>query len=106
MSRGPSLRDWLDARRPVVPTGFRPYVTLREPDRTPASADELVELLAAEAEVALGRARRRDAADREGAFDLLAADAWTTWAAEAALETADPVATLTDLARRLSDPAR
>lgn len=106
MSPSPTIRDWLDARRPVVPAGFRPYVAPADPDRRPGSPEDLVDQLAAEAAAALGRARGRDAADRAGAFDLLAADAWATWAAEAALETDDPVATLTDLARRLSDPGR
>ena len=101
-----SLADWLAARTPKVPEPFREYVTFVDPDRTPVSPEDRVAALTSEARAALGRARARDAADRAGAFDLLAADAWATWAAEAALETEDPVAALTDLARRLSDPDR
>jgi hypothetical protein len=101
-----SLTDWLAARAPNVPDAFREHVTPVEPDAEPASPEHRVAALTAEARAALGRARDRDPADRAGAFDLLAADAWATWAADAALETEDPVAALTELARRLSDPAR
>lgn len=101
-----TLGAWLDARTPAVPVAFQPWVRPSDPDQEVSSPDERVSALTDEALAALGRARRRDPTDREGAFDLLAADAWATWAAEAALDTTDPVAALTDLARRLSDPAR
>ncbi len=101
-----TLGAWLDGRTPAVPVAFRPYVRLTDPDRDVPSARARVDALTEEARSALARARRRDPADRDGAFELLAADAWATWAAEAALDTADPVAALTDLARRLSDPLR
>lgn len=101
-----TLSDWLDGRTPVVPVAFRPWVRLRDPDREADSPEERLAALTEEARGSLSDARRRDPADREGAFDLLAADAWATWAAEAALDTSDPVASLTQLARRLSDPIR
>jgi len=100
-----TLRAWLDGRTPVVPVAFRPYVRLTDPDREADLPGDRVDALTEEARSALADARRRDPSDRDGAFDLLAADAWATWAAEAALDTPDPVAALTDLARRLSDPS-
>jgi len=105
MSEAVTLREWVESRTPPVPRGFRPWVKLDDPERPAGTADERVDGLVEESRAALARARRRDATDRAGAFDLLAADAWATWAAEAALDTDDPVARLTELARRLSDPA-
>jgi len=101
-----TLATWLAGRSPRVPDAFQSHVAPQEPDRVPATAAERVDLLASEAQDALGRAGDRDVADRAGAFDLLAADAWATWAAEATLEADDPVAALTDLARRFADPVR
>ena len=106
MSAGRTLAAWLAPRVERVPEAFRGYVTLSDRDDGGASAAERVERLTEEARTALGRARGRDPSDRAGAFDLLAADAWATWAADAALETDDPVATLVELTRRLADPAR
>ncbi len=104
-----TLDAWLEARAARVPEAFRSWVERSEssPDASASlTAPERVASLTAEARAALGRSRDRDPGDRAGAFDLLAADAWATWASEAALETDDPVAALTELARRLSDPAR
>ena len=101
-----TLLSWIEARRPVVPEAFRRYVEPDDPARPGDTPEQRVDGLAAEAQSALERARARDTADREGAFDLLAADAWATWAAEAALDADDPVDALTRLARRLSDPTR
>ena len=105
-SDGTTLSAWIARRRPPVPTDFRPHVRLDDPDREAATADARVDGLVAETRSALSRASSRDASDRAGAFDLLAADAWATYAAEAALDTHDPVATLTELARRLSAATR
>lgn len=101
-----SLRSWVERRTPPVPTDFRPHVQLSDPDLRCETAEERVDALVAETHAALARASARDPVDRAGAFDLLAADAWATWAAEAALETTDPEATLTELASRFSTVAR
>ena len=85
----------------MVPVAFRPYVRPTDPDREAESPEARVAILTEEARAALTEARRRDPADRRGA-----ADAWATWAAEAALDSSDPVDALTDLARRLSDATR
>jgi len=101
-----TLRSWVESRTPPVPQDFQPHLELADPARPGATATDRVDGLAEETRLALARAAGRDAADRAGAFDLLAADAWATWASEAALETSDPVATLTQLAIRLSTSAR
>ncbi len=100
------LRSWIEGRTPPVPADFREHVRLEDPQRPGSTAAERVNGLVEETRLALARAADRDDSDRAGAFDLLAADAWATWASEAALETEDPVATLTDLAMRLSATSR
>jgi len=101
-----SLGAWVAGRTPPVPSSFGPRLRLDDPHRPGATPGQRIEGLVEETRSALARAAARKATDREGAFDLLAADAWATWASEAALEMEDPVATLTELAIRLSDAAR
>ena len=71
---------------------------------TGAGADDasVVEALASEAEFALERALSPEGRLRQGAFDLLAADGFLTWAAEAALDTEDADATLDALIDRFA----
>ncbi|MDT8369437.1 MAG: hypothetical protein RQ745_09545 [Longimicrobiales bacterium] len=101
-----TLGEWVARRTPPVPAGFRACVKLDDPQRDAATPEARVEGLLGEARAALARARAHHASDRDGAFDLLAADAFATWAAEAALEADDPIGALAALASRLSDPAR
>jgi hypothetical protein len=51
---------------------------------------------------ALGRALAPEGRERGGAFDLLAADAFVTWAAEASLDSEAPNETLREMAERLA----
>ena len=53
-----------------------------------------MEALVHEARVAFGRARASEGRPRAGAFDLLAADGFATWASEIALDDTDPDAAL------------
>lgn len=92
-----SRSDWIDRVHPPVPQGFAPWLRLptsrnvasvsdsRAPDGAERSLPEAEELLAAALE-ALGRALKPEGRERGGAFDLLAADAFATWAAEALLD--------------------
>lgn len=91
-----TLAAWIDARRPPVPVGFGDWMRPEEP-----SAPAGVESLAREAEAALSRALEPRGRPRRGAFDLLAADGFLTWACEAALESGDPAGTLEELIRRV-----
>lgn len=87
-----TLRDWITSRQPSVPEAFADYMQPAEPDAA-AGVDALV----AEAGRALGLALQGDARERRGAFDLLAADGFATWACEAALEQPDADKRLNDI---------
>jgi hypothetical protein len=50
----------------------------------------------------LERALEPEGRERGGAFDLLAADAFVTWAAEAGLEREDPGPWLVEMTRRFA----
>lgn len=83
--------DWLDARRPSPPPELD--VAIRSSVgsvRTPRA------LLAAAVE-RLDAALARPGRVRESAFDLLVADAVTTYACEAAMESSDPETALKEL---------
>jgi uncharacterized membrane protein len=66
---------------------------------TPANPDSrgLVSALVGEARRSLSEVRDSEGRARAGAFDLLAADGFVTWACEAALEEVDPVTSLTGI---------
>lgn len=89
MSGWPSVADWIAQRQPPAPGGFAAFMRPRD-GSGPASAETLTN----EAHAALSEAL--DGGDRErlGAFDLLAADGFATWACEAALEADDADAEL------------
>lgn len=91
-----SVADWLEAQTPTVPLGFRPWLeqALTEP---PGST----EALAREAVSALDRSAKGEGA-RDGAFELLVADALATWAARAVLAEEDAERRLEDLVRALA----
>lgn len=75
-----ALRDWLDARRPAVPDGLKEWLAV-EGD-LPASVARLADMGVA----VLERAGVRRQLDRHAAFQLLAADAFLTYACEAAVD--------------------
>ena len=75
-----ALRDWLDARRPAVPDGLKEWLAVE--GEVPASVAGLADLGIA----ALDRAEVARQLDRQAAFQLLAADAFLTYACEAAVD--------------------
>ncbi len=83
-----TLRDWIDGRTPPVPAAFRPTVEPSAPEAAVSAAAWV-----REARAALQR-MDGDARARDGAFALLAADGFATWACEVALEADDPGAAL------------
>lgn len=91
------LGSWIAARTPPVPGDFGRW--MRPSDE---SAPAGVTALAAEAEQALSRALSPEGRPRGGAFDLLAADGFLTWACEAAIESDDPDAALQRLIEHFS----
>lgn len=92
------MEGWLRERTPPVPDAFGPWM---RPVRPAAPAS--VEALAEEALEALAAALDPGDLPRRGAFRLLAADAFVTYACEAALEEEDPVKVLDTLVRRLTE---
>ena len=96
-------REWLDRRVPPVPAAFRPWLDELLSDlASPAAAPDTEKLVEA-AETALAQALSPFARERGGAFDLLAADAMATYAAEIALEgSEDPVKLLAPMVERLA----
>lgn len=93
-----SLSEWLAHREPPVPAPFAEYLAASDP-----AAGVTVAALADEADRALRLALEGGGRERSGAFDLLAADGFLTYAAELALEEADPTSTLRDLVRRFGE---
>ena len=85
-----ALRAWLLERDPRVPDAL-----LRHLDGalSRVKSDDLLETLLAQVESALEDARSGEG-ERRGAFRLLAADAYVTYACEVALEGDDPAALL------------
>ena len=82
---------WLEGRHPPPPEDL--LAQLEGDARVREDEDAVAELLAA-ARAALGRALDQPGRVRAAAFDLLASDAWVTYACEAALESGDPDAEL------------
>ena len=79
-----TLEEWVAARHPAVPADFAEWANPRD-GSAPASTAALV----SEAKQALALAESPEGRPRGGAFDLLAADGFVTWACEAALEEPD-----------------
>ncbi len=112
--------DWLAGLEPPVPETFRGWLSLPDPpagrvvrgggasgpaeEAGGGSAGRLpaAERLERAALECLARALAPEGRERGGAFDLLAADAFVTWTAEAALDGEDPEARLRSLVRRVS----
>ena len=78
-----ALGPWLAARRPPAPHGLREWLAVD--DDLPLSVVGLADLGIA----ALDRAEVTSRLDRHAAFQLLAADAFLTYACEAAADEAD-----------------
>ena len=91
-----TLSEWLESRTPPVPGPFRPWMAPEVPDAA-AGVPSLVR----EAEAALARALTPEGRPRRGAFDLLAADGFLTYACEAALDEEDARGALEEMVRRL-----
>jgi len=87
---------WLDARRPSPPPALRAHLDAAVTDASEPLADHLARL----GNELLARVARRPAGGRELALDLLAADAFVTYAFEAQTEAA--VAGLGSLAARVA----
>jgi hypothetical protein len=83
------LRGWVAAQDPAAPDAFLELVDSGTPAREPAVLDTLL----SEARSALEDALAEEG-ERRGAFRLLAADAYLTYASELALETQDPAVVL------------
>ncbi len=96
MTAEETVRGWIERRTPPVPEKFRRWVTPATPD-----VKMSVSALVGEARRSLDRGRDLDPRAREGAFDLLAADGFVTWACEAALDARDPVASLAGIVEAL-----
>ena len=77
------LIGWLAASNPPAPEEFSPWL---EPSN---DLEVSSEVLAHEAISDLIKTLRRLGRNREGAFHLLAADAWATYACEAAADEVD-----------------
>lgn len=92
-----TLEMWLQEREPAVPGPFLPHL-LGDPSVPPGVA-ELADL----GEAALFRALGKPGRNRGAAFDLLAADAFLTYACEAGAEEADVRACLTALLEHLRE---
>ena len=101
-----TLRQWLLDRDPAPPDELLAHPDIGRPEAAgpEGDADGGVGLLLAEAERAL-RDACASAGERRGAFRLLAADAYLTWACELALERDDPASLLGEIVARVSREA-
>jgi hypothetical protein len=90
---------WLETRHPTPPADLRD----RLGSDTALKGVALVDHLVAEAVAALDRARAGTGRVRESALDLLVADAFFTYACEAALELPDPDEVLARIVEAAAD---
>ena len=90
-----TLEGWLGRRVPEVPSVFLPRLSGR--GGSPVSPDALGHL----GEEALTRSLDHPGRDREGAFDLLVADAFITYACEILCEAEDPEMGMEELLEKL-----
>ena len=79
---------WIEARQPPAPMDLGPW------SRTGVESGSMAERITRLARAALDEACAAPGRVRESAFHLLAADALVTYACEAALDEADPIAAL------------
>ena len=85
MTRGEVLA-WMDARRPVPPRALRERLDRAVAERLPAPGSPLPAYLADLGRTLLNRVAGKPDGGRELALDLLAADAFATYAFEAQAE--------------------
>jgi hypothetical protein len=78
--------DWLDARRPAPPKALRERLNRAIEDLLPGASAPLPEYLARLGGALLERVAAKPEGGRELALDLLAADAFATYAFEAQAE--------------------
>ena len=95
-----NARSFLARRRPPPPQALERRLRIEAPDGEPL---EVLKRLGLQE---LDRARSAPGRIRESAFHLLTADALLTYACEAALETAAPVAALGTLLREAASEER
>jgi hypothetical protein len=105
-ARDGTLREWLLEQGPAPPAALVEHPDIGGPaaGEPMAPPGDRFEAILAEAERALqdacaGRGERR------GAYRLLAADAYLTWACELALEEDDPAPRLRDIVARVTRAA-
>ena len=79
-----TLERWLLGRVPLLPTPFLPHLLGGEEGLLQSEGCSVASDLATRGTVALGLALERPGRVREAAFQLLAADAFFTYACEAA----------------------
>lgn len=96
-----AAREWLSERRPPAPESLVRWI-----DGVALEDGDPLEVLLAAGLDELDHARRAPGRIRESALHLLAADAFLTWACEAALEAPDPVAELTGILRKAATHER
>ena len=80
------VRAWLDSRRPAPPGALRERLNRAVDDRLPAPGSRLPAYLAQLGRSLLDGVVRKPQGGRELALDLLAADAFATYAFEAQAE--------------------
>jgi len=90
-------REWLSARVPPPPPPLAAWLEAHEPAGPAGPA-----VLSRAGLAALDRVRARPGRVRDSAFELLGADAFLTYACEAALELEDPLAVLDALTARVA----
>jgi len=95
-----NLKSWLREREPPLPEPF--LVQLQDASGSPAVDGGLEDL----AVRALEEALRNPGRERVGAFHLLAADAWITYACEAAAGRPDVPGRLLGLLTRIGGPLK
>ena len=92
-----TLEEWLKEREPTIPAPFLPH--LLSVSSGPAGIENLI----TSGEEALRRALEKTGRNRTAAFDLLAADAFLTYACEAVATDRDVRGSLETLLERIGE---
>lgn len=100
-----TLSEWVESRTPEAPAELRAHMA-RDLDAGGDAPTDIAQAFMNACEAALDRVLDSADASRETALDLLSADAYVTYAFEAAAEDPGRVLVLADQAmRRISDRA-
>jgi hypothetical protein len=94
-----TLREWLSGREPPVPAALLSHLGGED-----VRVSALSSTLGAEVRAAL-RDARMGRGERQGAYRLLVADAYLTYACEVALTSGDPTSALLDVVRQVVEEA-